>query len=222
MPPLPFFEPFRFGTEIIYTLIIVILCFLIYLKTRESYNLTKHRGIKFFRNAFLFFGLAYAFRLLFGIVMFSNFSLGLWLPRWILPLLILLPTSYLSTMGLFYLMLSSVWKKPTNQYLLVTGHVTAIFLSIITFLTRSHEIFVLLQLALLVIAVGFSIITSHKVKKKFSHIKIIYILILIFWLINLWTLKPQRMFSPEIKIILQIISVTIFGFLYYRILKWTK
>lgn len=218
----PFFEPFGFGIEIFYTLIIVILCSMIYLKTKESYDLTKHLGIKYFRNAFLFFSLSYAFRLLLEIVMFSDVSLSLWIPKWIFLLLMLIPTSYLSTMGIFYLVFSSVWKKPSNRYLVISSHITAVLLSIAAVLTRSHEILLLLQFVLLIAAITLSFTTTHKEKKKLSSTKIIYVLILIFWLINLWTLKPHRMFPPELKLSLQIISVAIFVILYYRVLKWTK
>ncbi|MCK5698593.1 MAG: hypothetical protein KAH93_02010, partial [Candidatus Aenigmarchaeota archaeon] len=56
----PFIDPIGFGIELAYTFIVVVLCFLVYYKTREIYDLTGYKGIKYFRRAFLFFGLAYA------------------------------------------------------------------------------------------------------------------------------------------------------------------
>ena len=60
--PMRFFNPIRLIPELIYTTIIVIFCYLIYHKTKEIYNLTKYKGIHYFRNTFLFFALAYASR----------------------------------------------------------------------------------------------------------------------------------------------------------------
>ena len=41
----PFFEPTLLIIEFFFTFISVILCFLIFSKTREMYELTKHEGI---------------------------------------------------------------------------------------------------------------------------------------------------------------------------------
>ena len=75
MPPnMPFvFLPvLRIGSELIYTLIIIIMCGIIYFKTKEIFDLTKHKGIGFFRNTFLFFALSYLMRFFGQIFMFYN------------------------------------------------------------------------------------------------------------------------------------------------------
>ena len=51
--------------EILYSIAIAGLCLGTYFKTREIYNLSKHEGLYHFRNIFLYFSLAYLFRLLF-------------------------------------------------------------------------------------------------------------------------------------------------------------
>jgi len=57
----------------------LIFCLLLYFKTREVYSLTKHTGIKYFRDAFLFFGFAYLLRFLFSIFFLSRviFDIGI-------------------------------------------------------------------------------------------------------------------------------------------------
>ncbi len=64
MPPFHLIDPTMLAVELGYTLIVVFICFIIYFKTREIYDLTKYEGIEYFRNTFLFFGLAYIFRFL--------------------------------------------------------------------------------------------------------------------------------------------------------------
>ena len=44
--------------EPIYSVIIILFSLFIYLRTKEIYELTYYKGIKYFRNAFLFFGIA--------------------------------------------------------------------------------------------------------------------------------------------------------------------
>ena len=56
--PMSYF-PVMFSFELVYTVIAVIFCMAIYFKTKESYELTKYEGIKYFRDAFLFLGLSY-------------------------------------------------------------------------------------------------------------------------------------------------------------------
>ncbi|MBU1976265.1 MAG: hypothetical protein KKG59_07725, partial [Nanoarchaeota archaeon] len=72
MPPIHYFGPHNMIFELIYTLLIVFLCGFVYFKTTELYQLSKYKGISFFRNAFLFFGLAYAARLLLHLIMLGT------------------------------------------------------------------------------------------------------------------------------------------------------
>ena len=48
--------------KIVYALIIVAICFLIVTKSNRFFQLSSHTGIRYFRNAFFFFGLAFASR----------------------------------------------------------------------------------------------------------------------------------------------------------------
>ena len=51
-----------FGTEIMYSFIIIMCSLIIYFSTREMYELSSYKGLKYFRLAFLFFAVAYFFR----------------------------------------------------------------------------------------------------------------------------------------------------------------
>ncbi len=176
----------------------------------------------YFRDAFLLLGLAYIMRLIFGIVNFSTSLFQIWIPRNIIFPSILLILSYLSTTGIIYLIYSSIWKKVQNHNVLLIGHLIAIIVAVISFYTRSHELLIGLQIILLIILVLGNMF-SNKKKKIFSQAKILHILIAVFWLMNLWLIIPKSMFyNLEVKMILQIISIGVFTFIYYRVLKWLK
>ena len=46
------------GTEIVYSFVIIVCSLMIYFGTKELYKLTSHKGIKYFRQSFLFFAFA--------------------------------------------------------------------------------------------------------------------------------------------------------------------
>ena len=64
------FTSIGFGTEIIYSFIIISCSLMIYFGTKELYKLSSHEGIKYFRQSFLFFALAYFFRSFIKIILF--------------------------------------------------------------------------------------------------------------------------------------------------------
>ncbi len=220
--PLPFFDPLTFSTELIFTIIAIAFCFAIYFKTKETYELTRYEGVRYFRNAFFFFGLSYAMRFLFSFLLFSRMAFDLiLLPRALFLPLFILPLGYFSTMGLFYLIFSLIWKRFDNKSLLLLGHGVAILLSILSFATRSHLILLLLQSILLIIAVLLSFFVRQG-KKKLSQTKILYLLILVFWLIDLWIIDRRSPFSMGIQLLSYLISLIIFIVIYHKVSKWVK
>jgi len=54
----------RNALKLLYTIIICIICFLIVAKTHKLFKLSFHQGIRYFRNSFLFYGLAFLTRYL--------------------------------------------------------------------------------------------------------------------------------------------------------------
>jgi len=221
MPFHYFYDPVRFLSEFLYTGIIVLLCFLIYFKTKEVYDLTKYEGIRYFRNAFIFFGLAYIARFALPFLQLSGAAFGIITQRIMVFPLFMVIVSYLSTMAIFYLTYSTIWKKIKYKNFITLSNITAAALSIIAFLTRSPFILSMLQFLLLVFAI---IITAkkHKKGKKKSYIKALYFSVFFFWLINLFVLDTRSFFRFEFKIIFQIISVIIFVIIFFRIKKWIK
>ena len=220
--PLPhFFDPFVFIIELLFTVIAVLFCFLIHLRTREIYELTKYEGIRYFRSAFLFFGLSYALRFLFSIILLSRIAFDFILPRELFAPLFILPLGYFSTIGILYLIFSSIWKKFKSSRLLISGHAIAVLLSVVSFKTRSHFILIYFQSALLIIAVLLSVV-MHRGKNKISKIRILYFLISGLWLINLWVINRRRPLPFVIEMFFQIVSLAVFVIIYHKISKWVK
>ncbi len=217
-PPM-FFDIYGIGIELIYTLIILFFCVIIYYKTKDIYSLTKHKGIQYFRNTFLFFGLAYLFRFMFHSFLLTDARILI--PRFMVMAILLVVVGYLSTMAILSLTYSIVWRKVKSKYFLLTSNSIAIIISLLAFISRSQGILVLSQLILLIFAmiVGYNL---HKKTKKLSQIFILYVLLFLFWIFNIYMLGP-RMFPPfEIKLLFQVVSISIFILIYYKIAKWVK
>ncbi len=122
---------FGIGTEIIYSFVIIVCSLMIYFGTRELYELSKHKGIKYFRLSFLFFALAYFFRSFIKIILFYFNKQEI---RTILPFfgnITLFIFVYFSIIAIFYLIYSVMHKKYKQKYIISLAHITAIIISII-------------------------------------------------------------------------------------------
>lgn len=203
--------------EIAYTLLIVLLCFIVYWKTKEIYDLSRYKGISYFRNAFLFFGLAYAFRFFLYLLMLGVFTLERkQIFREFMPFSILI-VGYFSTMAILYLTSSLAWKKLRTDNFIIWANITAVIVSVVTFAFRSHQILMLFQLFL----IAYSVIMIY-LKKTFTKIRMLYLLLLIFWLLNLFSIGPRWMLEFEIKLALQLISTTVFILITYKVFRWAR
>lgn len=90
--------------KLVYGLAIVLVCAIIVVKSDRLFRLSLHQGIRYFRNAFLFFGVGFLIRYLFGAEFFSN----------LIPFynLILTPLfEFFFIMAGFFLIYSLLWKK---------------------------------------------------------------------------------------------------------------
>ncbi len=224
MPP-PFYltDLTRLAAELGYTLMIVFLCFMIYFKTREIYELTKHDGIYYFRITFLFFGLAYIFRFIDLLSMLVRLTFDTYLLMDIFRIfpIPLVFYGYLSTLAILSLTYSIIWNKLYIKHTLLLFNAIAILVSGIAFISRSPFVLLLAQLILFI----FTIIMAcyfYIRSRKFSQLFILYVLFLLFWIVNLLPLSPERFLPFEIQTTFQVISIIVIGIIYYKVAKWTK
>jgi len=214
MPPPPmFFNPFGLWIEIVYALIVVLSCFFIYFKTRELYELTSHKGIKYFRNTFLFFGMAYLIRFVMNLIhslridhrLFEPFGFGIFEGA-------LFVMAYLSSMALIYLIYSIAWKEvggflKNKSYLL---HLLAIIIALFSMTERGPFIFLGFQSLLFILLAVIGYISYRKdKKKKHSNIYLLYLLIFALWIVtNIMSFVV--LFSPIIGLTIYAVSVIVF------------
>lgn len=214
----PFMDPTRFTIELAYTLIAVILCFLIYFKTKEIYDLTKHKGISYFRKTFLFFGMAYITRFVFHFLKISNIWLDLYIPRRTMGPIFMLFTAYFSTMALLCLIYSTTWKRFSSKEFMIAANILAVLIALAAAI--SPPLFLITQAVLLIIAIALSLIVRKKT--GIPKTTLLYFLVFAFWIISLILIIPGRVLGFEIRIALELISVVLFGIIYYKVSKWTK
>src|SRR3989339_145081 len=138
-----------FMLEILYSFVIIVCSLMIYFGTKELYELSSHKGIKYFRLSFLFFAIAYFFRsfikfivMYFNIETIFNFS-----PK---------------TFGILF--------GPATMF---------VFMSLITIIFMNPFVYLWMNLLLLscVIFIYYLSRKQSKIKKSKHNLHIIYTLI---------------------------------------------
>jgi hypothetical protein len=213
-PPMMEFMRAGMSTELIYSFVIILCGLMIYFGTRKLYALSSHRGIKYFREAFLFFSIAYFFRSFikfivgyFGIDNIWSYSHRL-LGHFTLVLFI-----YFSTLAILYLAYSVFYKK-TDKDLIFYIHGLALLIAIISALVMNPFIHLVIYLVLFII-LAFSAYFAHKKKSKMYFV---YILLFIFWIINILDILIPNVFKG-LQLFIYLISLGIFLLIVYKVLK---
>lgn len=88
--------------KIFYALVIGLICAVITIKAHRLFRLSEHQGIRYFRNAFFFYGVAFLIRYVAGAV-FSYFGLSTPSTRFFFEFFLI--------MGGFFLLYSLIWKN---------------------------------------------------------------------------------------------------------------
>ena len=170
-------DPLTLGIEMFFTLIIIFCSFSIYYQTREFYNLSEHKGIKYFRKGFLFIGFSHIIMLLNILFKSPEFSF------------VFINTKlFFGLFGLFFLigigfLFSSMYSKYIKEYYIYLLTLSIFTLSLL-FQTRT---FMLIYSSILIISLGVASFYKLKKSKKksFSQIYIIYLLVFFSWLISI-------------------------------------
>ena len=169
--------PRGFETELIYSFIIIISSLMIYLGTKKLYDLTSYKGIKYFRQSFLFFAIAYFFRSLIKFILIF-FNLGnLHSIRTLGPLTLVL-FMYFSYLAVFYLIYSVIWKEFKSKIYIL--HLLALIFSITSIFLSNRNSYFYINIFLLV-TIGVIFFSRHKRSNKLHAI---YMLLFIFWFLN--------------------------------------
>jgi len=214
-----------FGTEIIYSFIIIICSLMIYYGTKELYELSSYKGIRYFRQAFLFFALAYFFRSFIKFILIY-FNVGMILeisPRMfglIFGQVTLFVFMYLSSMAIFYLLYSVMWKKwEGNSKKIYLFHFIALIVSVISISLRNPFVYLGLNIFLLIFVIFIVYIAYKNAKnKKGGNLYVIYLLLLVFWILNIIDILLPKFFQT-FQLFIYLASSGIFLLILYKVIR---
>jgi hypothetical protein len=210
-------NPWHFSLELIMVIIVFFLCFLIFLRTKEIYNLTKHKGIFFFRYAFFYLGFAYLFRF----IMISSFFL-IDIKRFIHPRELMIYggfiTGIFSILGMIYLIASLIYKNYEYKYINLGIFSLTFIIAFSIIIIKGPLVIFITHICLFLFALG---IMLFEKKKSFSP-RAIYILLLIFWIINYLPMIIGRLLPLEFRMLIAVISIGLFVAVYIKAIRWLK
>jgi len=221
-PPIEFLFPPELGAEMLYSFVIIVCSLMIYYATKEMYELSYYKGIKYFRQAFLFFSVAYFFRY-FVIFILSFFDIDNLLgisPRGVFSLSVGI-FLYSSSMAVFSLLYSVMWKKWNHgKFKNYIFNFLAIVIAVIGIMFKVREVSLLVSIIFFLFA-AFILFTSYnesKTKQKGKGLLIIYLLLFIFFFLNIIDLLIPK-FLQVYKLGVYLASTGLFMFILYRVLK---
>ena len=208
--------------KVFYAFIIGIICLIIVLKTNRLFKLSSYQGIRYFRNAFFFYGLAFIIRYFF-----------IEIPRYIFLTQILFE-SFLIMAG-FSLLYSLLWKRfegdndsDRNMNSLFNArfiifYSLALIIAVLDYLWKTYYFMFLLQIIIFSYATSFSYSNYKKnTGKEFSKLYFIAIALnFIAWFLN-FIAATFFEWNQAIMINIYIINIVIFFLFLYGIFKLTK
>ena len=208
------------GTEILYAFIIIVCSLMIYFETKDLYDLSKHKGIQYFRFSFLFFAIAYFFR------SFIKFIIGILDVDDILRinpfgfgLFTLFVFIFFSSLALLFLIYSIKWKKWDK---IINGFIILPLISFVLAITAvifNHIlVYLFIHLVLLLFALG--VLYLAKSSKRKNNLYKVYALLFVFWVLNILDL-----FVPNVlqyfQLLIYLFSSFIFLLILYKVTKNT-
>lgn len=207
------------GIEILYSFVIITCSLMIYLGTKELYDITRHRGIRYFRLTFLFFALAYFFRSFIKILIiyFGKQELAIIAPLifWKLPFVLFM---YFSVMAIFYLLYSVLWKRLKHNGIYIFHIAAASIAILVTFLKNNLNLVLVVNLLLFVFIVCVVYISYRQSEKKKSlNLYAVYLLLCAFWILNIVDILIPNFFS-SFQLLIYLASVGVFLGIVYKVL----
>ena len=214
----------KWTLEIFYTFIISLICMIIVLRTDKFFKLSSHQGIRYFRNAFFFYGIAFIARYIFEI--FSNFPVSYASAAQII-------FEYFFVMAGFFLFYSLVWKKfeLNHKYTsslfnskIIIFHMIAAVIALFDFLWQTYFFMFFSQIIIFAYAavIAYMNYKKEKDRKKFSKFYFIAIILsLAAWILNLLA-ASYFAWNKWVLIGIGIINIIFFLLILYGVVKVTR
>ncbi len=209
--------------EVLYALTISIVCGIIVFKTDKFFRLSLHTGLRYFRNAFLFYGLAFLVRYVFGI--FGDLDIDdIYITRVLFE--------YLLVMAGFFLFYSLVWRKFSSKgeyssllnVKIVIFHAMAILITVLDILWQTYSFMFISQIIIFFSASIIAYVNYRKDRGKHKFPKFYFLAMLLslaVWVLNL-IVALYLEWDKAILVNIGIINVIFFLLFLYGVIKVTK
>ena len=211
--------------KVVYALVIVSICAIIVLKTDRMFKLSDYQGLRYFRNAFFFYGLAFFVRfILGGIPAIADKSIFLLKVGFFFEFFIIVAG--------FFLLYSLIWKriekvKSYHSLLNLRALIFYVVALLVTFLDLFYNTTLLMYSLQIVLFATIGVISYgnfSKDKKKHKFLKY-YFLVIILGLIA-WVLNAALEYFLNWNKVIQMgvcgLNILFFVFFLYAITKITK
>ncbi len=215
--------------KLIYSVIIILICFVIVLKTNRLFKLSLHQGIRYFRNAFFFYGIAFFLRYIVGSKLIFN-SISSTQNYFIIGILF----EFFLIMAGFFLLYSLIWRKIEgvgkkedssliNSKILLF-YIMSFIISYLDFLWKAYFFMFLSQILIFVLASVISYLNYKNLGNKRLFLKFYFIAMLLSltaWILNA-LLSLYFNWNQGVLINIYLINILIFGLFLYGVVKFTK
>tara|TARA_Y100000034_G_scaffold134068_1_gene201517 strand:+ start:1991 stop:2659 length:669 start_codon:yes stop_codon:yes gene_type:complete len=200
-----------------YSAIIAIICFIIVVKTDRLFRISFHQGIRYFRNAFLFYGIAFIFRYLVA------------KPIYFISMIYIF--EFFIIMAGFFLLYSLLWKrfetKPSTSSLLNSKififYILAIIIASLDLIWGRYTFMFISQIILF----GFASLISYKnyINNKKHKFRRSYLIVMILSFAA-WTLNFifANLLKGRLRFLTNVYALNVIVFLtfLYGVIKLTK
>jgi len=214
--------------KIFYGLIIALICLVIVIKTNKLYRLSLHQGIRYFRNAFFFYGIAFIIRYIIGAISFYGYMpLGY-------DFIIKILFEYFLVMAGFFLLYSLLWKKiETTKESYVSSlfntkiaifYLMALVIVFLDYLWQIHYFLFFSQIILFIFASALSYANYIENGKQHKFLKFYFvamILSLAAWVLNSLAALYLN-WHQWVLISVYLMNIIIFLLFLYGVVKVTK
>ncbi len=204
--------------RLLYSIAIVLICLVIVIKTNRLFKLSQHQGIRYFRNAFFFYGIAFVLRYL--LVKSSYFNL------------MRIIFEFFIVMAGFFLLYSLIWKKLEGDeknasslfnIRIFVFYILALIIAVLDYLWVDYTFMLSSQILLFFIASIISYINYKKSEKKsfLGSYFAAMVLSFIAWSLNFIF---SILLSERLRWLANVyaLNVIVFLILLYGVIKTTK
>lgn len=215
----------KYILELLYALAISLICLVIVLRTDRFFRLSLHQGIRYFRNAFLFYGLGFIVRYLFGVFSDSQIDYSFVLK---------FAFEYFFVMAGFFLLYSLIWRKieySKEEYAsslfnakILIFHVMAVVIAVMDTLWQTYYFMFVSQILIFLFVSILSYVHFRKDKGKHRFPGFYFFITLIGlagWVLNFLT-ESYFDWDHQLLIFVGIADILFFILFLYGVIRVTK